>query len=463
MRSECPDQTRCLHLVASAGKSRVDPTQKWASLGGKFRRFPIGVRKVGAMAVTGEPLARSFEDFAEEHLIVDAAWARREGLRAFAGQPLAHRDRILGVLMVFLFAPAQPDDLKWLKLLGDHAAAALARRDEVEARRRSAAQQAAEIECLRIAADAAVPEGVLVGTSPAARNLNRQIDWVAASGAHALIAGEPGAGQEYAAREVHRRSPRRDRPGLAAHCRSLPAESLEQAFFGERGRLEAARGGTLFLFDVDALPAAFQERLAKVLREGESPPSRLDTRLLATTTVDLKDAVETGAFNRELYYQLTAASLELAPLRHRREDIPLLAAVFLDYYRTALNRPQLRLTQAHSRDLQAYDWPGNVRELQCVIERAVRVSIRPPLRVEVGAGPDRPAAAGPEDESIVEITPEREMVRREKENLLRALRQTEWRIYGAGGAAELLGLKPTTLISRLKKFGLKRPAPGRPE
>ncbi|MCZ6916535.1 MAG: sigma 54-interacting transcriptional regulator, partial [Gemmatimonadetes bacterium] len=180
------------------------------------------------------------------------------------------------------------------------------------------------------------------------------------------------------------------------------------------------------------------------------------------TNRDLKQEVEAGRFRRDLYYRLNVFPIEVAPLRHRREDIPLLATRYLEQTARRLNLPVAHLTTAEVRRLQEYDWPGNVRELQNVIERALITQLggrgRSRLRFDLSsAGEPRHTSDRRDSDGDDEVIPDAELRRRERENLWAALRQTNWRIYGPGGAADLLGVKPTTLSSRVKKMGLERP------
>ena len=214
------------------------------------------------------------------------------------------------------------------------------------------------------------------------------------------------------------------------------------------------------------VPFALQSKFLRVLQEkqyervGEEKTRTVDVRIIAASNRDLKKDAEEGRFRQDFYYRLNVFPIEVPPLRDRKEDIPMLAAHFLKQAARRLRLPPPRFTEAHARLLQSYDWPGNVRELQNATERALILAQKGALQFDLlpgdlGAPPPLPApgANGAEPPILTEF----EWRQRERENMRAALVKSGWRIHGEGGAAELLGLKPTTLISRMKKMGLKRP------
>jgi transcriptional regulator with GAF, ATPase, and Fis domain len=366
-REECPDQTSCLHLVSSAGRSR-ETAEPWTQLDGFFRRFPLGVRKVGRIASTAEPI--EVPDIAEEpHWLARPEWAMAEGIRAFGGQPLVHQGEMLGVLAVFTRACLGEENLTWLRMIADHAAAAIANARAFEEIERLRAQLELERDYLRDEVLEARAFGDIVGQSPALHNVLQQIELVA--------------------REIHRRSLRQDRPLVRVNCASIPGELYESEFFGHVkgaftgaigdrvGRFELADGGTLFLDEVGEIPRALQSKLLRVLQEGEferlgdDRTRRVDVRIVAATNRDLRREVEAGRFREDLDYRLNVFPIEIAPLRKRKEDIAVLAAHFLDVSAGKLNRPRPRLTRADLLQLERYPWPGNIRELKNVVERCV--------------------------------------------------------------------------------------------
>ena len=479
LRDECQDQTACLHLVASAGSSIVT-NDEWTQLDGFFRRFPFGVRKVGKIASSGQPI--EVPDLAEHpEMLARPDWVQAEGIRALGGQPLIHQGEVLGVLAVFTRSCLGEDNLTWLRMIADHAAAAISNARAFEEIERLTEQLELERDYLREELAGAHEFGDIVGQSPSLENVLQQIDLVATTDASVLILGESGTGKELVAREIHRRSLRQDRPMVKCNCASIPRELYESEFFGHvkgaftgavsdrAGRFQLADGGTLFLDEVGEIPLDMQSKLLRVLQEGEfervgeERTQRVDVRIVAATNRDLKRESEAKRFREDLYYRLNVFPIQIAPLRERKEDISVLAAHFIDISARNLNRPVPRLTQGDILQLQRYDWPGNIRELQNVIERSVITSVRGRLEFELptteqdaGNNPDTVAKTANES-TEPEIITDGEMRRRERANILAALKQSKWKISGDNGAAELLGIKPTTLSSRMKKMGIERP------
>jgi len=321
----------------------------------------------------------------------------------------------------------------------------------------------------------------IVGASSAYRKVLKRIAMVAPTDSTVLIQGETGTGKELVALEIHKISRRKDQPLVRVNCASIPKELYESEFFGHVrgaftgafkdrvGRFEAAHGGTLFLDEIGEVPLDLQSKLLRALQEkqyervGDERTKRADVRIIAATNRDLKQEVEAGRFRQDLYYRLNVFPVEVAPLRERREDIPLLAKYFVGLLAKELKCPKPRLTEAGVASLQNYDWPGNVRELRNVIERAIIVAGGKALDFELPMANVAPMLSLPVFETRDSVEPEfltePEIQRRERENLRIVLQKSGWKIKGADGAAELLGVKPTTLISRIKKMGLKRQDP----
>lgn len=323
--------------------------------------------------------------------------------------------------------------------------------------------------------------GALVGQSAPLRHIVTQIDMVAPTEASVLILGETGTGKELVAHEIHRRSNRKNGPLVRVNCASIPRELFESEFFGHvrgsftgavkdrAGRFETAEGGTLFLDEVGEIPMDVQNKLLRVLQEkryervGDDRTRRADVRVLAATNRDLKQAVAAGKFREDLYYRLNVFPIQVPPLRERMDDIPLLAKHFVELSARDLKCAKPRLTRAGITRLQNYDWLGNIRELRNVIERAVILARGGALEFDLPSGTPPPATpprmtplSGPESETT--ILTEAEIERIERDNLVRALEKTGWKIKGPNGVAELLGVKPTTLLARMNKWGLKKPA-----
>jgi transcriptional regulator with GAF, ATPase, and Fis domain len=412
--------------------------------------------------------------------IAQPDWARREGILGFGGQPLLYKGEVLGVLAIFTRIRLVQEELIWMRMIADHATSAITNARAFEEIERLKGQLELECSYLREEVHEARAFGEIVGQSSALRNVLKQVELVAPTDASVLILGESGTGKELVAREIHKRSLRQGQPLIKVNCASIPRELYESEFFGHvkgaftgaikdrAGRFEAAKGGTLFLDEVGEIPLELQTKLLRVLQEGqyervgEEVTRQTDVRIIAATNRDLKREIERGRFRQDLYYRLNVFPIDVVPLRSRREDIPLLAEHFLDLISRRTNRPVPRLSQANLLQLQRYEWPGNVRELQNVIERSVITSQGGALQFDLPHEDVSDSFVGGAEvttrpDKVKNFVPEAEMRRREKENIVAALEKSGWKIYGAGGAAELLGIKPTTLASRIKKMGIKRP------
>ena len=477
LREECPDQTQCLHLVASAGRSGVGDKTEWMNTDGYFARFPLGVCKVGRIGKTGEQLVINEMD---NNLawIARPDWARQEGIQGFHGQPIIYKGEILGVLAVFEREPVTDEATVWFRMIADHVAVAIANARAFEEIERLKAQLELENTFLKEEVLEAQNFGEIVGQSPAIANLVQQIELVAPTDATVLISGESGTGKELVAREIHRRSQRQDHPLVRVNCASIPKDLYESEFFGHAkgaftgamkdraGRFQAADGGTLFLDEVGEIPLEMQSKLLRVIQEGEyervgeETTRKVNVRIIAATNRKLAQEVEARRFRQDLYYRLNVFPIEVAPLRNRKEDIPPLAGMFMAQVRKKLNCTGRELTQAEVVKLQNYHWPGNVRELQNIIERAVISSrcgsVKFDLHLPQASGASLKTPIKKNSGNPGEILTEEDIRLQEKANIEAALHKTGWKIYGPGGAAELLGLKPTTLLSRIKKMGIEK-------
>ena len=476
LRAECPDQTLCLHLSASAG-APLDGRADWSRLDGAFRRFPLGVRKIGRIGASGDGLF--IEDVTRDHdWIARPDWVRHERIGSFGGQPLVFNSEILGVLGVFNRDLCDRRTFAWLRTFADHAAIAIAHARALRQIEQLKEQLELENTYLREDVRSDAPDGI-IGASPALRNVIEQVAIVAPTTATVLIQGESGTGKELVARAIHDRSPRRHRALISVNCASLPRELFESEFFGHvkgaftgalrdrAGRFQAADGGTLFLDEVGEIPIDLQGKLLRVLQEGrfervgDETTRRVDVRVIAATNRDLQQEVASGHFRRDLFYRLSVFPIVLPPLRERADDLPRLATHFLEQAAQRYGRRGLRLSARAIKTLEAYAWPGNIRELQHVIERAVLLSRGGVLRLD-GAltepeGTARAKSTTSAAEALRAVIPEIEWRRRERENLRTALHLAKGRIYGPEGAADILGVKPTTLISRLNALGLREP------
>jgi len=319
----------------------------------------------------------------------------------------------------------------------------------------------------------------IIGQSSAVKQLLQQVELVAPTAASVLITGESGTGKELVARAIHERGDRSERPLIRVNCAAIPAELFESEFFGHvkgsftgavkdrAGRFELADGGTIFLDEVGEIPLALQSKLLRVLQEGQyervgdERTKKVDVRLIAATNRNLQEEVAEGNFREDLYFRLNVFPVNVVPLRERMDDIPLLAQHFITLLSRKLNMPEPSLTNAGVKQLQSYFWKGNIRELQNVIERAIILSQGGSLRFDLPNSDVSPIVV---NNTVIENnevdsppTPytENERIERDKANIIQALELCDNKISGAGGAAELLGIKPTTLASRLKNMDIR--------
>ena len=348
-----------------------------------------------------------------------------------------------------------------------------------EAERRIAALES-ETEALREELRQLQGSGEILGDSDAIRKVLAEIAEVAPTEATVLISGETGTGKELVAQAIHGASARREGSFVAVNCAAIPANLIESELFGHekgaftgatakrRGRFALADGGTLFLDEIGELSPELQIKLLRVLQEREFVPVggsltvKVDVRVLAATHRNLARELKEGGFREDLFYRLNVFPLHLPPLRERGDDVVLLAESFAKLYASRLDRPISPLDRGQKDRLKAYDWPGNVRELQNVIERAVITSTDGRLNLvralpEVVAGTNDLENLGAEVTGVAEgrVRTAAEIVELEGANIVRALELTNGKVSGNGGAAELLGMKPSTLSSRIRALGLK--------
>jgi formate hydrogenlyase transcriptional activator len=304
-------------------------------------------------------------------------------------------------------------------------------------------------------------EGI-VGSSTSLRRVLDQIQTVAPTDSTVLVEGETGTGKELIAQAIHAHSKRRDRPFVKLNCAAIPLGLLESELFGHEkgaftgavgqkiGRFEAANGGTLFLDEIGDIPLELQAKLLRVLQEqeferlGSTYTHRVNVRVVAATNQDLATLVAEKLFRMDLYYRLNVFPVALPPLRRRREDIPMLVAHFVRRYAERMAKRIEKITSNAMDALVRYPWPGNIRELQNFIERAVILTNGGVL--QLSELPSNPIA--PKDFLTLADA--------ERDHILNALRESNWVVGGAAGAAARLGVKRTTLISKMRKRGVSR-------
>lgn len=474
MAGECGRKDKCLQLVASAGRSNCAGSADWSHLEGKFSRFPMGIHKVGHIAATGKPVVvESIPN--DSKWIADPDWARREGIKGFAGQPLRFHDEILGVLAVFTKNRITPPSLDVLNIITNHAAAALVNARAFERIEELTKQLEAENKYLRKELQGITSYGGFVGRSSALKRIVQQIDVVAPTDANVLIQGESGTGKELVARELHQRSERRNKPLLKVNCASVPKELFASEFFGHvkgsftgayahrEGKFGAADKGTLFLDEIGEIPLELQAQLLRVLQEGEyervgeEKLRKVDVRIIAASNRDLQKEVEAGRFREDLYFRLNVFPIVVPPLRTRKEDIAPLANHFLERYAADTSGSPLRFSPEQISELVAYEWPGNVRELQNVVERFAISSTVGSAQLQLLNGNSTKSAPGVcSAHSADSFLTEQDMIQLQIQNIEKVLARCNGKIYGEDGAAALLGLKPTTLVARIKKLRIQR-------
>ncbi len=309
--------------------------------------------------------------------------------------------------------------------------------------------------------------GEIIGQSTILSCVFSQVEQVAPMNATVLLLGETGTGKGVVARAIHSKSTRKNRPLITVNCTTLPATLVESELFGRErgaftgsdarqiGRFELADGGTIFLDEIGEMPLELQCKLLRVIQDGEferlgSPRTiKTDVRIIAATNRNLAEEVKNGTFREDLFYRLNVFPITMPPLRQRKEDIPLLVNHFVNKFNHKIGKKIVTVSKDTLNVLQEYFWPGNVRELESVVERAVIISKGSALQVL-----DRfDTSVKPEDASGLEI---KALVELEHDHVLQVLQKTGWRIEGKSGAAILLGLNPSTLRARMRKYGISR-------
>jgi formate hydrogenlyase transcriptional activator len=402
----------------------------------------------------------------------EAEYCRRTGLHSHLSIPLRIGGDIIGVIAFGAFRETRswPDDLiARLKLVGEVFAHAIARKREQNKLLSALAEVKSlkdrlerENDYLKDTAKIRMPQG-LVGKSPSFLSVLEEIGQVARTDSTVLLLGETGTGKEVLAQAIHDSSARKDRAMVKVNCAALPAALIESELFGrekgaftgalarQAGRFEVADGSTIFLDEVGELPLELQPKLLRVLQEGEferlggSRTIKVDARVIAATNRPLAQAVNEGRFREDLFYRLDVFPVEVPPLRQRREDIPLLTWTFVKEFSNSMGKAIDAIDANSMAALVSYPWPGNVRELRNVIERAMILARGPTLHIKLGHPGSRPQTAKALTGTLDEV---------QREHILRALESCDWRIRGPNAAAALLGIKPTTLESRIKKLGL---------
>src|SRR5213080_1903220 len=427
---------------------------------------PLEGSPAGAAFTAGRPVRLARADL--ERLSADIArLLLAEGIQSMCCVPLTVHDRRLGTLNVGRLGsePFTAEDADLLAAVANQVAFsvenALAFQEIAELKDRLAAEKVYLEDELRT--DYNFEE--IIGDSPALKRVLHQVETVAPTDSAVFVGGETGTGKELVARAIHDLSRRRERTFVKINCAAIPTGLLESELFGHErgaftgaiaqkvGRFEVANRGTLFLDEVGDIPLELQPKLLRVLQEqeferlGSTRTKRVDVRLVAATNRNLEDMVAAGAFRNDLYYRLDVFPITLPPLRERPEDIPPLVRYFVQKFARRMNKRIETIPADGMTALSRYAWPGNVRELENAIERAVILTSGPTLRVPMSEFRGR-AVAPSGGAGTLEAT--------EREAILRALLETNWVLGGPHGAAARLGLKRTTLQSRIQRLGIDR-------
>ena len=427
--------------------------------------------------LAGETVVVDLRDDLPPEAAVERRWAEARGLWSHVSIPLSVGGRLVSVVATGSFREPRrwsQEDVERVRIVGQILAGAVDRKHRdlelkrsLEEVRRLKDQLAAENVLLREELGSSHAFQEIVGESPALKRTLALVAQVAPTGSTVLLLGETGTGKELLARAIHERSPRHGRSMVKVNCAAIPPTLIESELFGHEkgaftgalatkiGRFELANGGTLFLDEIGDLGLDLQGKLLRVLQEGEfervgsSQTRKVDVRLVAATHHDLGAAVEAGRFRADLFYRLNVFPIRVPPLRERREDVPLLVWWFIQRRQGRIGRHIDRVPRPAMERLAAYPWPGNVRELENVVERALILSPGSTLQLDEAFGGGTPA--GPGDAGGA-----RSMEAVERAHVEAVLERCGGRVEGPGNAAEILGLKPSTLRSRMKKLGIRR-------
>jgi len=390
------------------------------------------------------------------------------GIKSLCILPMVSRDRVAGTLNLGRLRDGafSQGDVDFLAQVANQIAIgvenALNYQQVTEARERLAEERDYLTEEIRTEHDFEA----IIGQSPALKRILKQAELVAPTGSTVLIMGETGTGKEVLARAIHDISPQRERTFVSVNCAAIPMGLLESELFGHEkgaftgaiaqkiGRFELAHQGTLFLDEVGDIPLELQPKLLRVLQEkeferlGSTRTVHVETRLVAATSRDLAQMVENREFRGDLYYRLNIFPILVPPLRERPEDIPLLVAHFTDKYARRMDRRISKIPAETMDALKRYHWPGNVRELQNFIERATILTSGSTLQAPLAELRQASREVQRKARTLAET---------ERDQIMRALRESQWVLGGPGGAAERLGLKRTTLFYKMRKLGITRP------
>jgi transcriptional regulator with GAF, ATPase, and Fis domain len=473
-RSDCPNQNVCLHLTASKGRN-ISGKIDWTNIEGNFQRIPIGFRKIGRAAQSGQSLLLNDLQTEKSSWIVDQEWVTKEGINGFAVHPLKFQDDNLGVMALFSRRNISEESFEWLRVYAEQASIAIANARAFEEIEKLRQKLEDENKYLKEEIEEVKQHKFLIGKSPVWKKILEQIELVGETDTTVLITGESGTGKEMIARALHEASSRKNKPLVRVNCAAITNELFESEFFGHAkgaftgaiadrlGRFQLADGGTIFLDEIGEIPLPLQGKLLRVLQEnqfervGEDRTRTVDVRVIVATNKDLQEEIKEGKFRLDLFYRLSVFPIHLPPLRERLEDIEPLTRHFLKQLASKSKSRALDLTVSDIQALQKYSYPGNVRELKNIVERAVILAQNSQLNFTLPQIIDQTALSENQTSQDISDFGERvityqELKNLERENIIRALQKSNYKIYGKDGAAEMLGQKPTTLISRIKSL-----------
>ena len=459
-----PAPDRALHMVASGGVPGLDNV---------FHRIPLDSDLPTARLLRGGR-AVLIEDWRPvEELRSDARVAplwTAMGVVGVAGYPLEVHGEQIGAIGYLASRAITKEEFEVLGIFADQAAIAIKSATLFQELERH--KERLQVENAYLQDEIRLESGFenIVGESAALRAVLRKVRQVSSVETTVLLTGETGTGKELIARAIHDASPRKDRPLIKINCGAIPQGIVESELFGHEkgaftgalqrrlGRFELADKGTLFMDEVGELPLDTQVKLLRVLQEqefervGSTKPMKVDVRLIAATNRDVDREVAEGRFRADLFYRLNVFPIRIPPLRERVEDIPVLVAHFLAQFQRKMGKPLRGVTDDAMAQLKRYAWPGNIRELQNVIERACVLATGP--LVSLGETLRATVAPGRVGSSSAAQAPLLPLDESERAHIRRALAATGGRVHGSDGAAELLGINPSTLRSRMQKLGI---------
>jgi transcriptional regulator with GAF, ATPase, and Fis domain len=464
---------RCVAYLPAPNSSRVSAPFVWEREGHgvPFADFDAVAALPGLITATRAGQTLSASTLEQLSNPIDRETLQMLGAQAVAAVPLG-LNGTRGALVVETTEPRtwSNETLDSLRLVAAVFGQALARkrdRDRLESGldelRQQRARTSNEDAILRRDIRAMQPDRTIAAESVAIRRVLDQVRQVAPTAATVLLLGETGVGKEVFAQAIHNLSPRQRRPMIKVSCAAIPAALIESELFGRErgaftgalsrqiGRFEAANGSTIFLDEIGDLPLDIQVKLLRVIQErtverlGGNESMKVDVRIIAATNRNLEQAVAGGTFREDLFYRLNVFPVAIPPLRERIEDIPSLVWTFVDEFSRAFGKRIDTISKDSLSALQRYNWPGNVRELRNVIEREMIIATGPTLTIS--APRPLPSQRRTTSTKLVDV---------EVEHIRSVLDACSWRVRGAGGAAERLGVKPTTLESRMARLGIVR-------